>query len=164
MKKKYLQIVIAFLAISYSPVTRSQDFDKTIDKQSGAYTLRFIDKRTPIRIPFIIEKHVDSSKSSVYLVGLYTIINLLPLDFFMSSGGTIVFEDKSILTLKEDWKSLFLSGGKHQISVRHILSLSELKLFQEKLIDNYSIGNINRGIDRFEREYLRQLFRQVQGQ
>jgi len=161
-KKLFLLTTFCFLVF----LSNGQDFTTTVDKSSKLKIVTFIDKRAPPRVPIIVKKtySIDSTikdKSKIE-VGLYAIINLVALDYFMLKGGAIVFDDNSSIQLHEELSNMFLSGGKHQIAIKHIISSSELKELQLKKIDYFLLGDIKIQIDRFEKEFIKSVFIKVE--
>ena len=125
-------------------------------------TKTFIEMRTPSRIPIILKKSYSTDTASKYEtkieIGLYAVINLVAVDYFMHSGGYIVFDDKSYISFTDELSNIFLSGGRHQISIRHTLTAAELKELQSKKIDYFVLGKIRNDIDRFEKDFIRNIF------
>lgn len=162
--KKNLFLLITSCFIVF--LSNGQDFTTTVDKISKLKTVTFIDKRVPPRIPIVLKKtySIDSGtkENSKIEVGLYAIINLVALDYFMLKGGAIVFDDNSSIQVHEELSNMFLSGGKHQIAIKHIISNSELKELQLKAIDYFLLGDIKVQIDRFEKEFIKSLFIKVE--
>ncbi len=127
--KKNLFLLITFCFIVF--FSNGQDFTTSFDKTNKLKTITFIDKRVSPRIPIVLKKtySIDSTikENPKIEVGLYAIINLVALDYFMLEGGSIVFDDNSNIKLHEELSNIFLSGGKHQIAIKYIISSPELR-------------------------------------
>ncbi len=164
--KKNHFLFITFCLIFF--FSNGQDFTSSIDKISKLKTVTFIDKRNPSRVPMILKKtySIDTAaKDEPQIeVGLYAIINLVALDYFMQKGGSIVFEDNASIELDEELSNIFLSGGKHQIAIKHIITASELRELQSKKIDYFLLGSIKTQIDRFEKEFIRTVFIKIEAE
>ena len=158
----FTSITLCFICFS----SFGQDFITAIDKVGKLKTVTFVDRRTPPRIPIILTKSSPTDTTSIYKtkmeIGLYAIVNLVALDYFMQKGGFIVFEDNSSIRLEDEISNIFLSGGNHQVAIRHTLTIRELKELQTKKIDYLVIGNIKNQIDRFEKEFMRNIFIKIE--
>ena len=128
--------------------------------------VRFQDLRTPVRIPIIIDnvKSTTESMTTSYLIGLYLIVNFVPLDFFMQSGGAIHFTGVIEIKINDTIVSSFLSERKHQIAIKHVLKEAELKLFQVNEFEYFIIRNVRGTIGRFVRDLLRNSFIKIEKQ
>jgi hypothetical protein len=157
-------LLILIILFQFTFLGNCQDFIRVVDNENNIVKLSFIDQRTPIRIPIIIEKIIpgDKTKQPTYNLGFYIIVNLFPIDFFMYSGGRLVFEDSTSVMLEDPIFNGFLSGGKHQIAIRHQLSNLELAELQQKSMDYFVIGNVTRGIDKYERDFIKVLFQKIE--
>lgn len=150
----------------FSICVYSQEFNETKDKITGLKTVTFKDQRTPPRIPIIVQKTYALDTSSLYApkieIGLYSIINLVATDYFMNQGGYIVFEDNTSILLNEELSHIFLSGGRHQISIKHLITPTELIDLQTKKMKYFTLGKLKIDIDSYEKDFIRDVFLKIE--
>ncbi|MBK8142591.1 MAG: hypothetical protein IPK57_17510 [Chitinophagaceae bacterium] len=124
-----MKVLILLLLLPF--VTKSQTFEMSKNTYLNENYIRYYDPPTGIIIQKVTTFNQDTS-DTYYEIGLTVYSRVRSSDDFMKKNGLIVFEDKSYLQFTEQININYFQEGKHQYSIKHILSDADLKYFSQK--------------------------------
>ena len=104
-------------------ISNTQDFEKFQDVNLKEQSVRYYDRSAGV----IIQKVVNDSQQIRYEIALIIFSRGRESTDFLARSSVIVFDDKSSIVLMDQIHINYFQEGKHQYSVLHTLSTSELE-------------------------------------
>jgi hypothetical protein len=148
MKSSVNCLVASLLLILCAVSSYGQKFDRYKDRVNECSVIKYfnsdfqiiVDKVTPF----------DSTQATYFRIGLYVIKVNVPIDLFMKSGVTISFVDGSKIRIKDQISWLYFGNDSYQLFVKHRLEASELELLCAQKIDNFTVIDYTKELDKWQ--------------
>lgn len=103
----------------------------------------------------IIQKVENDSREIRFELALFIFSRGREATDFLTPSSVIVFEDKSTIVMTDQIYINYFQEGKHQYSVKHILTESELDQLRQKKIDFVIIADRKNSFNRWQNEAFR---------
>ena len=149
-----------FLFFLSSFISKSQTFEKSKNSYLNESYIRYYDRNAGILIQKVITVNKDSS-SIHYELGLLVFTRGRETDDFMDRGAVIAFDDKTYLLFTDQVYVNYFQEGKHQYSIKHILSMEELQMLQSKKIDYISVLQLKNPLDKWQKQDAQKAFFEI---
>jgi hypothetical protein len=139
---------LLILILSLPLISSAQDFEKSQDIYLKEKYTRYYDRNAGL----IIQKVISDSQQIRYELALIIFSRGRESTDFLSRSSAIVFDDKSTIILTDPIYINYFQEGKHQYSVRHILSASELDQLKQKKVENIVVADRKNSLDKWQKE------------
>lgn len=146
MKTKLLFLI----AICLTTGIFAQTFKRQKDLANDCTVIKYYDSDNQI----IVEKFVpfDSTQSPYFRLGIFVTRVRAPFDLFMMNSSLLVFDDGTIIKIKDKVDMLFFGRpDQTQLSVNHLLDEKEIELLCTKQISSFKIADISKEYDKSQR-------------
>lgn len=147
--KSFVNCLVASLLLTLCAVnTYGQKFDRYKDRVNECSVIKYFNSDFQI----IVEKVTpfDSTQTTYYRIGLYVMKVNVPIDLFMKSGVIISFVDGSKIRIKDQISWLYFGNDSNQLFVKHRLESSELELLCAQKIDNFTVIDYTKELDKWQ--------------
>lgn len=142
---KYAVLLMFFISPFSS---KAQEFEAAKDIYLKEEYKRYYDRNAGV----IIQKVTSDSGKQKYELALSVFSRSRSSDDFLFKSSAIVFEDKSELIFTDQVYINYFQEGKHQYSVLHVLTHSEMLQLQTKRIDYFVVGSKKNSLDKWQKE------------
>lgn len=139
----------------------SQTFEKSNNLFLKENYIRFYDRNAGVLIQKI--SRTDTT-NTYYEIGLSLFTRGRNSDDFMKKGAVIVFDDNTFLLFLEPIYVNYFQEGKHQYSIKHILSTDELHILQTQKIDYFSLIDKRNDLDKWQKQDILKAFVEIEKQ
>lgn len=136
-------------------------------KQENSYLKERYVKYYNSESGIIVQKVFNSQNDSInirYEIGLIIYRNGRSSDDFMNGSGHIIFDDKTYLVFTDPVYVNYFQAGKHQYSIKHILTLQELKELQTKKIESFVVSEFSNSLDKWQKQEMLKVFKDIETQ